>query len=72
METSREQAIASAWTLFLTAMPASEVAEVEAMLIDGTWSVLFYQHEHPDYVDTPGFSLILVSASGNAEWFDVM
>lgn len=68
----RDQAIQLAWGLFAEEASAFEVREVEAKLIDGTWSVIFYRHIHPDYVESPGFWLILVPASGVAEWFDVM
>jgi hypothetical protein len=69
---SREQAIDVAWRLFTASVPASEVREVKAELIDGTWSVVFYKRQHPDYFESPGFALILVPESGIPEWFPVM
>jgi hypothetical protein len=69
---SQEQAIEAAWRLFTTKHAASEVQEVEARLIDGEWSVLFHQHLHPDYVDSPDHWLILVPESGQPEWFEVL
>ncbi len=69
---SREQAVAAAWKLFVASVPASEVGQVEVKLIDATWSVLFHKPPHPEYVEVPGFWLILVSADGQAEWFDVL
>lgn len=72
MNVSREQAISAAWQLFTMGQPASEVREVEAKLIDGTWSVLFHRHLHPEYVESPGFWLVLVPMSGQAEWFEAM
>jgi hypothetical protein len=52
---NREQAIEAAWELFTTAVRASEVREVEAKLVGGTWSVLFYKHTSSEYVESPGF-----------------
>lgn len=68
----REQAIEAAWRLFTASMPASEVREVEARLVDGTWAVLFSKHESPDCVESPGCRIIDVSPSGQAEWFEVL
>lgn len=68
----RERAIKAAWGLLATTMTAPEVQEVEAKLIDGTWSVLFYKRAAPEHVEAPGCWIILVSPSGQAEWFDAL
>lgn len=72
MSVGREHAIDAAWGLLSEKASAAEVREVEAKLIDGTWSVTFHRHQSTDYVESPGFWLILVSASGKAEWFEAL
>ncbi|ODA33942.1 hypothetical protein A6X21_18005 [Planctopirus hydrillae] len=69
---SREQAIEAAWQLFITVAPVSEVREVEARLIDGTWAVVFFKHIHSDFVESPGVWIVEVLASGQPQWFEVM
>jgi hypothetical protein len=68
---NQEQAIEFAQRLFATEGPASEVESIEAKLIDGRWSVLFYKRSPPSVVESPGFWLILVDGdSGMAQWSD--